>query len=81
MTVWSQFDGTYTSIWANLSVVGSGWGTPTLIETEPDNADLPKVEMDGRERSRSHSARRESGRTRFSTVQIQILKEVNAKKW
>jgi len=82
MTVWSQFDGTYTSIWANLYVVGSGWGTATLIETEPDNADLPKVEMDGRGNAVAVWAQAGSiWANRFSTVQIQILKEVNAKKW
>ena len=35
MVVWGQFDsvGARTDIWANRYAVGSGWGTPTLIET------------------------------------------------
>lgn len=33
ITVWQQFDGTQNSIYANRYVVGTGWGSPVLIET------------------------------------------------
>jgi len=33
VAVWSQFDGTFQSIWANRYVVGIGWGVAELIET------------------------------------------------
>lgn len=37
VAVWTQFDGTNNNIWANRYVVGTGWGTAQLIET--DNAE------------------------------------------
>ncbi len=39
--VWQQFDGTRRNVWANRYVVGTGWGTAALIES--DNAG-PAVE-------------------------------------
>ena len=32
--VWSQSDGTRVNVWANRYVPGTGWETPTLIESE-----------------------------------------------
>lgn len=46
MAVWRQSDGTDLSIWANRYVVGTGWGTATLIETNPGFASYPHVAMD-----------------------------------
>ena len=34
IAVWHQSDGTRFNIWANYYTAGSGWGTPTLIETD-----------------------------------------------
>jgi len=31
--VWSQYDGTHYNMWSNRYVVGTGWGTAELIET------------------------------------------------
>jgi len=46
--VWSQFDGTRASIWANRYVPGTGWGTAELIETDnAGDADRPQVTVDG----------------------------------
>jgi hypothetical protein len=48
IAVWKQSDGTRTNIWANRYVVGSGWGTAQLIETDnAGNADYPQIAMDG----------------------------------
>ena len=47
MAVWIQHDGTYASAWANHYVVGVGWGAAALIETNPGDADFPRVAMDG----------------------------------
>ena len=47
IAVWKQSDGTFDSIYANRYVVGQGWGTATLIETQTGNADFPKVAADG----------------------------------
>ena len=48
VAVWYQSDGTRYNIWANRYVAGTGWGTAELIETDDtDNANAPKVEMDG----------------------------------
>jgi hypothetical protein len=45
--VWRQSDGTRTNIWANRYVVGTGWGTSTLIETDNvGEANKPQVAMD-----------------------------------
>ncbi len=47
VAVWRQWDGTSNNIWANRYVVGSGWGTAQLIET--DNAGYayyPQVAVD-----------------------------------
>ena len=47
VTVWMQSDGTRTNIWANRYVVGSGWGTAQLIETDnAGDAVLPRVVVD-----------------------------------
>jgi FG-GAP-like repeat len=45
VVVWSQYDGVYLSIWANRYVAGEGWGTATLIETNPGDADFTRVAM------------------------------------
>lgn len=34
IAVWHQTDGSVFSIWANSYTVGSGWDTPTLLETD-----------------------------------------------
>ncbi len=34
---WSQWDGAFYNIWANQYVVGTGWGTPELVETDGDS--------------------------------------------
>src|SRR4029453_7968470 len=34
IAVWSQGDGTYTSVWANRYVAGVGWGKASLIESK-----------------------------------------------
>ena len=47
IVVWSQYDGTYLSLWANRYVAGKGWGTAVLIETNPADADFARVAMDG----------------------------------
>jgi len=46
VAVWYQFDGTRDNIWANRYVVGTGWGTSELIETDPGEADSPEVAVD-----------------------------------
>ncbi len=46
LAVWSQFDGAFYSILATRYVVGTGWGTPTLIETHIMDAFYPYVAMD-----------------------------------
>jgi hypothetical protein len=47
IAVWDQRDGTYFNIWANRYVVGTGWNTATLIETDDTgNAQNPEVAMD-----------------------------------
>jgi hypothetical protein len=34
IAVWHQSDGTRNNIWANRFAAGTGWGTPSLIETD-----------------------------------------------
>lgn len=47
MAVWVQDDGTDGSnIYANLYVNGSGWGTPTLLETSIMVANSPQIAAD-----------------------------------
>jgi FG-GAP-like repeat len=46
VVVWSQYDDAYLSIWANRYVVGEGWGTPTLLETNPGEASETWISMD-----------------------------------
>ena len=43
IAVWHQDDGTRYNVWANRYVVGTGWGTPTLIETENTDAYPPQI--------------------------------------
>ncbi|MBL0313490.1 MAG: hypothetical protein IPP78_12415 [Holophagaceae bacterium] len=46
LSVWSQYDGARNNIWANRYTAGTGWGTPTLIETDNAGyADEPKISM------------------------------------
>lgn len=49
MVVWSQFDvvGQRTNVLANRYIVGSGWGTPTPIETSDLNAGVSDIALDG----------------------------------
>lgn len=45
--VWSQSDGTRPNIWANRYSVGSGWGSPALVETDNAGwASRPSVGVD-----------------------------------
>ncbi len=46
VAVWEQADGTRLNIWANRYVVGIGWGSGELIETETGDAVLPQISMD-----------------------------------
>ncbi len=47
VAVWTQYDGTGGSIWANRFVPGMGWGRPELIETDDlGHAFDPQVSMD-----------------------------------
>jgi hypothetical protein len=49
MVVWSQFDvvGQRTNVLANRYIVGSGWGTPTPIETSDLDAGVSGIALDG----------------------------------
>lgn len=47
MVVWSQFDGQRTNVLANRYIVGSGWGTPTPIETSDLNSGVSDIALDG----------------------------------
>lgn len=47
IAVWKQSDGTRDNLWANRYVVGPGWGTPMLIETNSvADAVVPQVAVD-----------------------------------
>jgi Bacterial Ig-like domain len=47
LAVWEQSDGTRTNIWANRYVVGTGWGTAALIETDnAGDANIPQIAID-----------------------------------
>ena len=47
MAVWSQFYGTYRSIWSNRYVDATGWGTAELIQTDDTGHALyPQVAVD-----------------------------------
>ena len=47
IAVWQQDDGDRSNIWSNQYVVGTGWGTPTLIETnDAGSARNPQVAVD-----------------------------------
>lgn len=47
VVVWRQDDGSVSSIYANLYVAGTGWGTPELIETNNDgSAYSPRIAFD-----------------------------------
>jgi hypothetical protein len=50
VAVWSSFATSASvkqSIWANVFTVGAGWGTPTRIDAVDQNAQRPKVALDG----------------------------------
>ena len=48
IAVWQQYDGTRDNIWANRYLVGSGWQTAQLIETEDlGYAYNPQIAFDG----------------------------------
>jgi uncharacterized protein YbdZ (MbtH family) len=44
--VWIQSDGRYPSVWARRYEVGKGWGTSTLVETNPGAAFDPQIGID-----------------------------------
>jgi len=47
LAVWQQSDGSRTNIWSNNYIVGTGWGTAELIESDnTDNAIDPQVSVD-----------------------------------
>ncbi len=47
IAVWQQSDGTRNNIWANRYVVGTGWGTAALIETDnAGSASSPQIAFD-----------------------------------
>lgn len=47
IAVWEQSDGTRTNIWANRYAAGTGWGTPTLLESSDSGpAQGPRIGMD-----------------------------------
>lgn len=46
IAVWQQSVSWVNSVWANRYVVGEGWGTPEPIESQADEAGLPKVVVD-----------------------------------
>jgi hypothetical protein len=49
LATWQQDDGSDTNIWASRYDVGSGWGTPVLLENEnTGNAIDPKPALDGK---------------------------------
>ena len=45
--VWFQWDGARNNIWSNRYVVGTGWGSAALIETDSGTALEPRVAVDG----------------------------------
>jgi hypothetical protein len=45
-TVWEQFDGSYSSIYANRYSQTSGWGMPVLLESNPSDASNPQIASD-----------------------------------
>lgn len=45
--VWIQSDNTFSNVWSNRYVPGSGWGTATLLETEEGGASQARVAVDG----------------------------------
>jgi Glucodextranase, domain B len=48
LALWNQNDGTRDSIWSNRYVVGTGWGTMQLVETDnAGGAHSPQVAVDG----------------------------------
>jgi len=47
VVVWEQYDGSWSSIRANRFVPGTGWGTPTWIETDDlGEANHPQIDVD-----------------------------------
>jgi len=47
IAVWEQSDGTHSNIWSNHYDVGTGWGTPTLIEADSTgDAYNPQIAVD-----------------------------------
>ena len=46
VAVWQQLVSWVSSVWANRYVVGEGWGTPEPIESQAEEAGLPKVVVD-----------------------------------
>jgi len=49
IVVWRQNDGTRDNIWSNRYLLGSGWGTAALVETDNvGGGAAPQVAMDGR---------------------------------
>ena len=46
VAVWQQDDGVRANIWANCYVVGTGWESATVIETNGEEAFAPRVATD-----------------------------------
>jgi hypothetical protein len=47
MVVWEQSDGTSTNIWVKTYTADSGWGTPSLLETDDADAYSAQIAFDG----------------------------------
>ncbi len=46
VAVWSQWDWTYDSIYANRYTSGTGWGTAGILETAVGTASVPQISID-----------------------------------
>jgi hypothetical protein len=46
LAVWAQAESGVLGIWANRYTVGGGWGTAVQIETNPGDADSPRLAFD-----------------------------------
>jgi len=45
IAVWHQSDGAGNRIWTNRYIIGSGWGTASMIDTENTGAKNPQVDV------------------------------------
>ncbi len=44
--VWTQFDGSFDSVYDNRYTLGSGWGSAALIESATGNSNAPRIALD-----------------------------------